>query len=103
MQTIPSCRLYANNNHSHWLVGWQPGSRAADRSLQSALALLPHCHASFICCWPGAYWSYCHLEIIGNIVIWKSLAILSFDFKCWNYAKGKKPETKRLVILAILP
>jgi hypothetical protein len=50
-------------------------------SLQSALALLPHCHASFICCWPGAYWQYCHLENIGNIVIQKTLAILSFSFK----------------------
>jgi hypothetical protein len=68
-------------------------SRAADSSLQSAVCSLQsalshwhYCHASFICCWPGAYWQYCHLENIGNIVIWKSLAILSFGFKCWNYA-----------------
>jgi hypothetical protein len=47
-------------------------------SLQSALALLPHCHALFTrCCLLSAlailsfsfYWQYCHLVFIGNIVI----------------------------------
>jgi hypothetical protein len=74
-------------------AGWRPRTlRSAARRqhavqlitgccLLSALALLPHCHASFICCWPGIYWSYCHLDFIGHIVIWILLVILSFGFK----------------------
>jgi hypothetical protein len=91
----------------------QPGSSAAaqqiaDCSRLSALALLPHCHALFTrCCLLSAlailsfsfYWQYCHLENIGNIVIQKTLAILSFDFKCWNYAGCKMRRVNLLVIL----
>jgi hypothetical protein len=58
----------------------QPGSSAAGSRSQSAVCSL--------------HWHYCHiamrvllaagLALIGNIVIWKSLAILSFG-KDWQY------------------
>jgi hypothetical protein len=45
----------------------------AVRSRLSALVILPYCHASFS-----------QAQFIGNIVIWKSLAILSFE-NHWQY------------------
>jgi hypothetical protein len=79
---------------------------AADRWLLSAVCI------GIIATLPCAFYLLLSAVCIGNIVIWKSLAILSFG-KDWQYchlvlipcfyAGRKKLGTKRLVILAILP
>jgi len=60
------------------------GSAQRSGSLAAVCCLHWHyCHIAMrflfaaVCC---LHWQHCHLEIIGNIVIWKSLAILSFSF-----------------------
>ena len=92
-------QLYANENHSYWLVGWRP--RAVCNRL-SALAILPYCHASFsqaqfighIAIWIllvilpfGFYWSYCHLVLRAGFMLSAKYAATIY-WSYWQYCHG---------------